>query len=68
MSDRKTITIDADLHERLADAKPAGQSWTEFLDNLADGGVNTANTVVVGNIDELARATADEVENRMTRR
>lgn len=68
MTGRKTITVDEALHERLSEAKPADQSWTEFLDDLADGTVNEVNTVAVSNVDEIARAAADEVENRMTRR
>ena len=31
-------------------------------------GEHTLNTVAVENVDEIARRTASEVENRMTRR
>lgn len=68
MTGRKTITVDEPVFDRLAEAKPADASWSEYLSNLADGTVNDVNTVAVENVDEIARQTASEVENRMTRR
>ena len=65
---RKTLTIDEDLFDDLSEAKSEDESWTDFLRNLADGDLNSVNTVVVENVDEIARAAGDEVENRMTRR
>ena len=65
---RKTISIDEDLFDDLSEAKSEDESWTDFLRNLADGDLNSVNTVVVENVDEIARAAGDEVENRMTRR
>lgn len=66
---RKTISVTEDVYERLAEAKREGESWSNTLARLADGGGECKpNTVAVENVDEIARATADEVENRMTRR
>jgi hypothetical protein len=71
---RKSITVDASVYERLADHKDADESWSDFGARVADtledddGGEHKPSTVAVTNVDEVARATADEVENRMTRR
>jgi hypothetical protein len=71
MTGRTTITTSEAAHDRLADHKRDGESWTELFNRAAealesrDGDVNTT---AVENVDEIARATADEVENRMTRR
>ena len=72
---RKTITVTEDVYERLATLKRDDESWSELGDRAADvlesgdSDVNTEpSSVVVENIDEIARASADEVEDRMTRR
>jgi hypothetical protein len=71
MTGRTTTTTSEAAHDRLAEFKRDGESWTELFHRAADalesaeGGVNTT---AVENVDEIARATADEVENRMTRR
>jgi len=71
MTERTTTTTSQAAHDRLAEHKRAGESWTELFNRAAealesqDGDVNTT---AVANVDEIARATAEEVENRMTRR
>jgi len=72
---RKTVTFPKDVFDRLDDLKHDDESWPEFGERVADvleaqdGDVNTeTNTVVVDNVEEIARASAGEVENRMTRR
>jgi len=70
MSDRKTITLRESAYDALDDAKREDESFSDTVERLADGseGEHTPNTVAVTNVDEIARRTADEVENRMTRR
>jgi predicted CopG family antitoxin len=68
---RTTITTSDAAHDRLAEFKREGESWTELFNRAADALESTdgdVNTTAVSNVDEIARATADEVENRMTRR
>jgi hypothetical protein len=68
---RRTVTTSEAAHDRLADHKREGESWTELFNRAADalesaeGGVNAT---AVDNVDEIARVAADEDENRMTRR
>lgn len=74
MPGRKTITISKSAYDRLAPLKDEDESWTDVINSLVDevegedGGEHKPNTVSVSNVDEIARATATEVENRMTRR
>lgn len=68
---RKTITIREDVFDRLDADRGDTESWSDFLDRLADEDGDTEhepNTATVENVDEIARAVAAEVENRMTRR
>ena len=67
---RKTISILEDVFERLEADKGDNESWSGYLDRLADecGVEHDPNTATVKNVDEIARAAATEVENRMTRR
>jgi predicted CopG family antitoxin len=69
---RKTITVSEAAYERLQAHKDSGESWTEVINRAAEAmdseDEHKPNAVAVTNIDEIARATADEVENRMTRR
>jgi hypothetical protein len=74
MTDRKTITVTEAAYEAADTARRDGESWSEFLeraaaDDVDDGATeHTPNTVAVTNVDEIARRTAEAVENRMTRR
>jgi len=70
MSDRKTITLRESAYDALDDAKREDESFSDTVERLADGSEaeHTPNTVAVENVDEIARAAATEVENRMTRR
>jgi predicted CopG family antitoxin len=71
MTGRTTITTSEAAHDRLADHKREGESWTELFNRAAEALESTegdVNTTAVANVDEIARATAEEVENRMTRR
>jgi len=70
MSDRKTITLRASAYDALDDAKREDESFSDTVERLAgeSDGEHTPNTVVAENVDEIARAAATEVENRMTRR
>lgn len=71
MTERKTITVTEDAYERLLDHKSEGESWAQVFDRAADALESqdeTMNTTAVTNVDEIARAAADEVEDRMTRR
>lgn len=81
MTDRKTITIDADLHAQLQSQKRGSESWTAFLQRLqqqADEAqadpqeahpVDDLETLTEDHIDDIAtrtaRRTADEVETRL---
>jgi predicted CopG family antitoxin len=70
MSGRKTITVTEACYERLQAVKRSDESWTDCLTRLADDTdtERKPNTAVVENIEEIARRTASEVEDRMTRR
>jgi predicted CopG family antitoxin len=72
---RQTITASDAAVERLREFKRDGESWTETLNRAAEAleaqdgdGELGMNSVAVENVDEIARAAADEVENRMARR
>lgn len=73
MSNRKTVTVDGDAHAKLAAHKDPSESWSDVFSRAADAlsdseSEHTLNTVAVENVDEIARRTASEVEDRMTRR
>lgn len=71
MTDRKTITVEEAAFEASDADRRDDESWTDYLHRVAGDGdedEHTPNTVAVENVDEVARATAAEVENRMTRR
>jgi len=77
MSDRKTISVDSETYATLYALKRDGESWSATLSRAAEalesqaGDVN-ANALTVSHIDDIAarvsRQTAEEVENRLTRR
>jgi len=63
MTDRKTITIDADVHADLEALKRDGESWSDLLARLADdaGDVHSEqnlNTLTEAHIDDIANAAA----------
>lgn len=72
MTGRKTITIDAELHEALADRKADDESWTDFLERLAETETDRGqaerdvNALTEAHISDIAAATArrtvDEIE------
>ena len=68
MSDRKTLTVSAEAFEAADADRREGESWTDYLLRVAREDEHTPNTVAVENVDEIARMTAGEVENRMTQR
>jgi len=74
---RKTISIREGVFDRLEADKGDNESWSGYLERLADGeriskpdngDVNTVNTLTADDIPMLAEHVAREVENRMTRR
>jgi len=68
---RTTITTSDAAHDRLAECKREGESWTELFNRAADAlesADGDVNTTAVSNVDEIAHATARELEDRMTRR
>lgn len=79
MSDRTTISLDDDVHERLTDAKRDDESWSECFDRLLDmagedvimpdDGANAeTNALTADDVPMLVDRLGDEVENRLTRR
>lgn len=79
MTDRTTLSLPDDTVERLEAHKRDGESWPAFADRVANilddtdsEGEHAMNTLPPGVVDDLAaeisRRTADEVENRLTRR
>ena len=58
--DRKTITIDAELHADLEALKRDGESWTALLARLSEqhDAEHTLNTLTEAHIDDIANATA----------
>jgi hypothetical protein len=63
MADRKTITIDADVHADLEELKRDGESWSDLLTRLADDtggarGEHSPNTLTEAHIDDIANAAA----------
>lgn len=63
---RKTITVDADVFEELADMKGEDLSWNDFLVRLADD--STGVTVMEATPDELAEMTAKRVTDELEAR
>lgn len=72
---RTNVPIDDDLHARLSELK-GEDTWNELLaraadaleaDDVDDGATQTAH-IPAEQVEEIARQTASEVENRMTRR
>ncbi len=60
MTDRKTITIDADVHADLKALKRDSESWSDLLARLSDGrdGEHSPNTLTEAHIDDIANAVA----------
>jgi hypothetical protein len=82
MTDRKTITVDREVYERLEPLKKDDESWNEFGDRVADlleadgqedgeHSPNTAEPLTVDHIDDIVakveRRVGREIENRLTR-
>ena len=72
---RTTLSVPDALYERLEACKRDDESWpdvlkraAEALESTDDGSERTMDALTQDHIDDIARATADEVENRMTRR
>ncbi|MWG36480.1 hypothetical protein [Halomarina oriensis] len=66
---RTTISVPPALHDRLSAEKPDDESWPAFLESLLDGRDEfTMNSLSEDDVDRIARQTATEVEDRMTRR
>jgi hypothetical protein len=72
MTDRAHVSTTQAAHDRLDAHRREGESWSDLFERVADvlddADANGPETVAVENVDEIARAAADEVENRMTRR
>lgn len=64
---RTTITVTDDAFEAADADRRDDESWSDYLERVA-GTEHDPNTVAVDNVAEIARAAADEVESRMTRR
>jgi len=63
MTNRKTITIDADVHADLEALKQDSESWSDLLARLADDtggarGEQNLNTLTEAHIDDIANAAA----------
>lgn len=71
MTDRKTITVDADVHAALDELKRVDESWTDLLRRLTGGrdGEHGLNTLTEAHIEDIAattaRRTAEELETRL---
>ncbi|MFB6189347.1 MAG: antitoxin VapB family protein [Halapricum sp.] len=80
MSDRKHLSILADVYERLEAHKHEDESWSDLVERAADAleedgnedDVNGLETLTEEHIDDIAartaRKTADEVQDRLTGR
>lgn len=73
MSDRKTVSTTIEAHAALATQKRDDESWSQLFTRAAraldeQDTEHTPNTVTVENVGEIAVRSAQEVENRMTRR
>ena len=63
MTDRKTITIDTDVHADLEALKQDSESWSDLLARLAGDagnarGEQNLNTLTEAHIDDIANAAA----------
>lgn len=68
---RTTLSVTDDAYDALDTHRRDDESWSECFARIAaefDDTEYGPQTVSVDNVDEIARAAADEVENRMTRR
>lgn len=77
MTDRTNISVTDDVHERCSTLKRDDESWSAFLTRAADAleqteTDHTQTALTTAHIDDIAarvsRRTAEEVENRLTRR
>ena len=74
MSDRKTITVDADVFQEAKDHK-GDRTWAELLLDGAHADSEDErqderhpNPLTADDVPMLRREIAEELENRMTRR
>ena len=73
---RTTISVRDDVFDQLEADKPSDQSWSDFLEELHENAAKTdtrqdehaMNALTEEHIDDIAVATADRIENRLTRR
>lgn len=67
MTDRKTLSVTEDCHDRLREAKREDESWTDCLRRLADGDAerkpNRDAGLTPGDLDDIGA----EVERRVER-
>jgi predicted CopG family antitoxin len=75
MTDRKHISMDEAVFERLESHKAEDESWSEFAERVADSletdgrdDKNRVETLTTEHIPEIAAAAGRDVEDRMTRR
>ena len=67
---RTTLTVTDDAHDAAEPVKDElDMSWSQFLEAAADAldgaDEHGPNTVAVENVDEIARASAQAVEDRL---
>ncbi|MFC7202876.1 hypothetical protein ACFQJC_05065 [Haloferax namakaokahaiae] len=65
---RKTITVTETAFNAADEERRDGESWSDYLVRTATDTEHEPNTVAVENVDEIARRSAEMVEDRMTRR
>ncbi|RKS83299.1 hypothetical protein BDK61_2642 [Haloarcula quadrata] len=70
---RTNIPVSDAVYDRLADHKAEGETWDDVLEQAADAldeepGSEQTACITPEQVAEIARETAAEVENRMTRR
>lgn len=67
VDERKNIKIPRELFDRMEQAKPNRDTWEQFLEKLLNEAPVRAERVRVEDdqVDEIARKTADELEERL---
>lgn len=67
VEERKNIKVPLELFDRMEQAKPKRDTWEQFLEKLLNEAPVRAQRVRVedNQVDEIARKTADELEERL---
>ena len=69
MGDRAHVSTKQESYDRLDAHRREDESWSDMFERLADvledADANGSETVAVENVDEIARASAKAVEDRL---